>query len=312
MLPAHHHSHGIFNSFDGIGDCGLGFNPGLRPSSPFINGRSLTSEDMQAANKVSISVGEVLTSARSISQFPPIVEGRYEARLSKNAAETAMALRLRFEVFSVELGGTTAETDDNSLEFDAYDFKCRHLIVFDRQTGAVVGTYRLNTMETARSVNGFYSASEFTLESLPLEILRNGIEIGRACVAKEHRNTKVLFLLWKALLSYSQFCDKRYFFGCCSIFSRDAEVGSRAYAQLLRSGNVDDSICVKPRRNAVRIADDAGTADIELPPLFNMYLRLGAKVCSVPMIDSDFGTIDLFVVFDTIRLNEKYRRMFSI
>jgi putative hemolysin len=40
-------------------------------------------------------------------------------------------------------------------------------------------------------------------------------------------------------------------------------------------------------------------------------LRIGAKVCGPPMIDREFGTIDFFVVFDSERLNEKYRRMFS-
>ena len=131
--------------------------------------------------------------------FPGITEGRYQVRLAKNARETASALRLRHEVFNVELAGETA----SGLEFDAYDFKCRHLIVIDQETGLTVGTYRLNTIETARSTRGFYSAKGFCIENLTTDVLHNGIETGRACVAKEHRNTKVLFLLWKALIATS-------------------------------------------------------------------------------------------------------------
>ena len=50
---------------------------------------------------------------------------------------------------------------------------------------------------------------------------------------------------------------------------------------------------------------------VELPPLFNMYLRLGARVCGPPMIDHEFGTIDFFVVFDVRSMNERYQKMFS-
>lgn len=243
--------------------------------------------------------------------FVPLFEGRYEVKLAQTAGETASALRLRHDVFNVELG-RKATASETKFEFDAYDLKCRHLVVIDRESNTTVGTYRLNTYETARSVSGFYSAEEFTIENLPADVLQNGIEIGRACIAKEHRNTKVLFLLWKALLAYLTNTGKRYFFGCCSIFSRDTNTAQRAYEQLRLGGHLHESLCVFPNENAVQVADIGTVEGIELPPLFNMYLRLGARVCGPPMIDHEFGTIDFFVVFDVRAMNEKYRRMFAI
>lgn len=50
--------------------------------------------------------------------------------------------------------------------------------------------------------------------------------------------------------------------------------------------------------------------DVELPKLFSTYLRIGAKVCSQPILDREFGTIDFFVIFDSLKMNEKYRKMF--
>jgi len=44
--------------------------------------------------------------------------------------------------------------------------------------------------------------------------------------------------------------------------------------------------------------------------LFDLYLRLGAKVCSPPMFDADFGTMDFFVVLDTQNISERYRKIF--
>lgn len=246
--------------------------------------------------------------------FAGVSDGRYMVRLAENAREVESTLRLRHEVFNIELGNREAVEGHAGLEFDAYDFRSQHLIVIARETGETVGTYRLNSIETAGSTRGFYSFNEFTIEDLPRDVLKNGIEIGRACIAAKHRNTKVLFLLWKGLLEYLKHAEKRYFFGCCSIFTRDVSAGERAFRELRAGGHFHNEFFVEPRRNALVFVEDFLTDDraVELPGLFNMYLRIGAKVCSAPMLDKEFGTIDFFVVFDVTRMNEKYRRIFGL
>jgi putative hemolysin len=244
-------------------------------------------------------------------KFASVSDDRYFVKVAENPHEVESALRLRYEVFNVELGNRASAPAESPIEFDSYDFKCRHLIVVSRVTGETVGTYRLNSVETAHSVHGFYSSNEFTVEDLPEEVLQHGIEIGRACIAAEHRNTKVLFLLWKALLAYLEHANKRYFFGCCSIFTQDLDVGRNAYRQLIRDGHLHPAFSVVPCRNAISLIGDESSERVELPALYNMYLRIGAKVCGPPMIDREFGTIDFFVVFDVADLGEKYRRMFS-
>lgn len=238
-----------------------------------------------------------------------ITDGRYVVKLAETPAEIESALRLRYEVFTVELGGSAPAADGPRIEFDEFDLSCQHLLVVDRITSNTVGTYRLNSIESAKSIEGFYSNGEFSLDELPFEVLSRGIEIGRACIAAEHRNTKVLFLLWKGLVACLQAAGKRFFFGCCSIFTTDELVGLRAYRQLLQGGHVHGGFRVTPRRSAIDI-DCAGDEAVELPALFNMYLRMGAKVCGTPIIDHEFGTIDFFVVCDTHQISAKYRRMF--
>ncbi len=244
--------------------------------------------------------------------FTGLSNERYTVRFAENHREIESALRLRYDVFNVELDGREIAQGEARLEFDNHDFKCRHLIVISKETDETVGTYRLNSIETSHSTCGFYSANEFTIEDLPREVLRDGIEIGRACIAREHRNTKVLFLLWKALLAYLEQSGKRYFFGCCSIFTQDANLGRSAYRQLTRDGYLHEDFSVLPCRNGLSlIGVDGDAGKIELPALFNMYLRIGARVCGPPMIDREFGTIDFFVVFDVETMTEKYRRLFS-
>jgi putative hemolysin len=238
-------------------------------------------------------------------------DGRYGVRLAETRREVESALRLRFGVFKVELGGV-GRAGAGGLEFDEYDARCRHLIVVERATGRTVGTYRLNSIETAGGVDGFYSYSEFTIDELPAEVLRDGIEIGRACIAPEHRSTRVLFLLWKGLANFLTASGKRYFFGCCSMFTRDAAVGEGAFRQLVDGGHFHPAWRVEPRRNAL-YCGDAGAGDarsVELPGLFEMYLRIGAKVCGPPMLDADFGTVDFFVVFDLQAIGPRYKKMF--
>ncbi|MEQ1765518.1 MAG: hypothetical protein ABL984_20485 [Pyrinomonadaceae bacterium] len=69
-----------------------------------------------------------------------------------------------------------------------------------------------------------------------------------------------------------------------------------------------------PIANGISFLEDGDddSSKVELPSLFNMYLRLGARVCGPPMIDHEFGTIDFFVVFDVRSMTDKYRRMFAV
>lgn len=233
-----------------------------------------------------------------------ISQPRFAVRLANDRREIESALYLRSRVFNEELGVAGSEYSD------PYDTTSRHLIVESVMTRETVGTYRLNTIETVGSANGFYSANEFAIEGLPTEILNNGVEIGRACISKAHRNTKVLFLLWSGLLKYLEANTKRYFFGCCSIFTNDESQGAAIYKKLADEGLLHPEFSIGPRRNAVNL-EAASEEDVELPPLFSMYLRLGAKVCGPPMIDPEFGTIDFFVLLDVHNISEKYRRMFA-
>jgi len=244
-------------------------------------------------------------------EFNPMclaADGRYVARIATTATEVNSALSLRHEVFHVEIAGDAP----GGIEADKYDQRCSHLIVVERETDRTVGTYRLNSIDTAAEIAELYSFGEFTIEDLPAEVLEQGVEIGRACIAADHRNTKVLFLLWKALANYLVGSSKRYFFGCCSIFTRERAVGERAFKHLVEQGHFHQTFRVEPRKNALYSAPAEAVENepIKLPGLFEMYLRIGAKVCGPPMLDEEFGTVDFFVVFDLEKIGERHRRMF--
>lgn len=241
-------------------------------------------------------------------------DGRYAVRFARSRKEVDAALRLRFEVFNLELREGLESSHITGLDEDRFDAVCHHLIVEENETGAVVGTYRLQTLEMAGAVSNFYCSGEFNLGDLPLPVLNQSLEIGRACVAKEHRNTRVLFLLWRGLAAYAMFARKRYLFGCCSLTSQTPSEGWRAMRQIRQDAAFHPNFFVAPRDRFVCeaeivAAEAVDDADWHLPKLFLTYLRFGAKVCSPPAIDREFKTIDFFVMFDFETIDEKTRRM---
>jgi putative hemolysin len=197
-------------------------------------------------------------------------------------------------------------------DMDEFDLTCHHLVVTDNTTGAIIGTYRLRTSELATG-RGFYSAGEFDLARLPLAVLASSIEIGRACIARAQRNKQVLFLLWQGLAAYMLHNRKRYFFGCCSLASQNAQAGLRALNQLERAGHLHPTINVTPRPGFECAPAGYFVVDgqeIALPRLFQTYLRFGAKVCGPPAIDRQFKTIDFFVLFDAPEMPARTWQLF--
>jgi putative hemolysin len=227
--------------------------------------------------------------------------GRYRLRFARTAEDQDRVFALRFEVFNLELGEGLEESYATRRDSDAFDAQFDHLMVIDRATDWVVGTYRLQTCEAAAAGNGFYSATEFDLGGLPDGVLADSIELGRACIAREHRSSRVLFLLWTGLASYVLWNGKRYFFGCCSLTSQDPAEGARALAWLERAGKLHPDLVVQP--TAAYACPYDGPVEVPdgyaLPKLFGTYMRYGARVCGPPAIDRFFGTIDFLALLDS-------------
>jgi len=240
-----------------------------------------------------------------------IETGRYQVRFAANEAELDQLLRLRYEVFNLELSEGLQEAHISHRDEDGFDRQFHHLMILARETGAAVGTYRLQTGEMAAAAAGYYSAGLFEVESLSPEVRRSAIEIGRACVAKKHRNGRVLHLLWRGLASYLSWNGKSKLFGCCSLTTQDEALGQSVHRHLESTGAVHPSIRVLPRpAHACRLGSTAALPDPHVPALFQAYLTLGAKVLGPPAIDRAFGTIDWLVLLDVEELAPSVFRSF--
>jgi len=239
-----------------------------------------------------------------------LAAGRYEVRFARSDAELDAILRLRYTVFNLELGEGLETSHATGRDDDGLDWRFHHLIIADRGSGDLVGTYRMQTVEMARAHGGFYSAGLFDLSALPGHVVDSAVEVGRACVAREHRNGRVLHLLWRGLAGYLAWTRKRYLFGCCSLTTQDPALGVATHQALAAAGHLHPSVYIRPHP-AVRcdlIGHDLPTPHI--PALFQSYLNLGAKACGPPAIDREFQTVDFLVLLDVDALAPRVFRTF--
>lgn len=257
---------------------------------------------------------DTLTSSPGFFSAPAIElrSGRYLLRFARNAMDLDAALKLRFEVFNLELGEGLQSSFRTGRDRDEFDAQCHHLLVEEEETGNVIGTYRLQTSEMAIAGNGFYSAGEFDLASLPNDVVLNALELGRACIAPAHRHTNVLLLLWKGIAAYLAAQRKRYVFGCCSLTSQSPADAREITRQLKLGGHLHQEFFVTPQLGFACESEAGELPEIstaKISKLFRTYLRLGAKVCGAPALDRAFKTIDYFVLLDCHDLNPAATQM---
>jgi len=262
---------------------------------------------MQAAIR---STEALLVPQVEIRPYPNLFleSGSYSVRLAEDTEDRAAAFRLRFLVFNLELNEGLESAYADGYDIDRYDSVCDHLIVEDRLTGKVVGTYRLQMGTVAGKHFGYYSEQEF--DFTPFEGMRAEIvELGRACIHRDHRSSEVLYLLWRAIARYVLARNGRYMMGCCSLPSLDLEFGQAVYRSL-QNYMVEPSVMTRPTPAHVLPACRASGEQARPPKLLRAYLTLGAKICSEPAIDREFKTIDFLTLLDLQTLHPRMATRF--
>ncbi len=246
------------------------------------------------------------TLRQSARRFASLSGPAYRLRLADSADDLRAAQALRFLVFNVELHEGLAQSYTSCLDSDEFDPVCDHLLVEDEHSGAIVGTYRLQTGTQAAAHHGYYSEREF--DFTPFEARRGEmLELGRACIHHTHRSYAVLSLLWRGIADYARQHDSRYLIGCSSLTSQDCSVGAATW-QRLRCHLAPGPWQTRPWPDYAcsldRSADDAP----KTPKLLATYLSLGAMMCAPPALDRAFGTIDFLTLVD-LQSPEQGRRL---
>ena len=236
----------------------------------------------------------------------------YETRLAQGEADIRAAQRLRYQVFVEEMGAKASDADHaERLERDRFDPYFDHLLLL--YEGQAVGAYRLMRDDMATKGIGFYGASEFDLSKLNG---RRALELGRSCVAKDHRGGVGVHLLWDALGDYVTRHGIEILFGVASFHGTQIEPLKQALTFLHHKYLAPEDL--RLRSKAYVSLDqmawetvDQRAALKQIPPLIRAYLRLGGFVGDGAFVDTVFNTVDVCLIMDTARMVQRYKDFYS-
>lgn len=249
--------------------------------------------------------------------------GQLDVRLAVTEAEVAAAQALRYEIFYDEMGAQpTPRMAAARRDIDDYDAICDHLLVVDHGLDGsphVVGTYRLLRQQVAVANHGFYSAGEYDLAPLIANATAASqlLELGRSCVAPAWRNNTTITLLWRGIATYLQQHNIGHMFGCASLHGADPLLHAAELSYLYHHHLAPEHLRATahmanhvPMNQLEAAAIDSRAAARALPPLIKGYLRVGAMVGNGGFVDSQFNTVDVFVVMPVDRITSRYASRF--
>ena len=238
--------------------------------------------------------------------------GRYAARLAGTAEEVRRCQRLRHLTF-IEARGLGRASD--GIDADAFDAPCRHVMIEEEGTGALVCCFRILPLGGGAEIGRSYSARHYGLERLarypgPM------IEVGRFCVHPARRDPAIVRVAWAGLMRIIDETGAALVFGCSSFEGVEPALYEDAFA-LLRERHLAPARW-QPSAKAPRVFPFARSLGCHppdprrgarlIPPLLRSYLLMGGWVSDHAVIDGELGTMHVFIGVEMARMPEARKR----
>ncbi len=255
-----------------------------------------------------------IPSKPTLSSVPavPALHG-IEVSWARHQSEVREAQKLRFDVFATEMGARLPNTLPGH-DVDLFDDFCEHLLVRDKATLQVIGTYRVLTPAQAKRVGSTHTDTEFDLTRLR-GVRERLVEVGRSCVHRDHRQGGVRMALWGGLAGFMARNQLDTLIGCASIPMQHegphgmvggGHAAASIWRQLKAHHLAPIDFHVRPRLPLpVERLDD--TLNVQPPALIKGYMRLGAQVMGPPAWNPDFNAADLPMLMRLGELPVRYR-----
>jgi L-ornithine Nalpha-acyltransferase len=223
-------------------------------------------------------------------------KGRYSARFAESDEDLARAQRLRYLAFIENRGGMR----EDGRDADAFDTRCRHVLVEEVRTGTLVCCFRLMPLRGA-DIAQSYSAQYYELSALqsfdgPM------VEMGRFCIHPAHHDPDILRVAWGAMTAYVDTEGVEMLFGCSSFEGTESDSYLDAFAMLKERHlapkrwlpRVKAPDVFRFARVLRRRKPDAKRAMLAMPPLLRTYLVMGGWVSDHAVVDRDLNTLHVF------------------
>ncbi|NNK77435.1 MAG: GNAT family N-acetyltransferase [Litoreibacter sp.] len=228
--------------------------------------------------------------------------GKYAVRFAQTGDDLIVAQRLRHLSFrDGQNTSSNAPTDLESLDADAFDDVCRHVLVEEAVTGKLVCCFRLLTLEDGQTIERSYSAQYYELSALK-DFSGPMIEMGRFCIHPDHKDPDILRVAWGAMAEYVDEVGAEMLFGCSSFAGIEEAEYLDAFS-LLKDRHLAPKRWL-PRVKAPRVfpfarrlrlrRPDLKAAMRAMPPLLRTYLLMGGWVSDHAVVDRDLNTLHVF------------------
>ncbi len=246
--------------------------------------------------------------------------GPYLLKTVTDPKELRQALQLRYQIFYQE--SFIKRGPALGLDMDDYDFNCDHLVIINKKTNEMVGTYRMNCSLFS---DQFYSTNEFHMSRI---LAQPGIkvELGRACIHPLHRNGISLSLLWRGIAEYMQISQAQLLFGCASVSVKNPREAALLHRYLSEQNRMTPEFLAPPTeaftmpgldlwlrffKNPLT-ESEIQEAQSLIPSLLRTYLKIGAKIGGEPAWDKNFQCIDFLTILRREDLNKTLWRKYKL
>jgi len=232
---------------------------------------------------------------------------RFKARLAETAEDVRACKRLRHLAFYETRG--VGGGDGVGLDSDEFDPHCRHMMVEDVRTGALVCCFRMMPLNNGSEISRSYSAKHYNLAALA-DYPGRMVEMGRFCVHPDVKDPGIIRVAWSAMTRFVDSEGVELLFGCSSFHGVDADAYMDAFA-LLKERHLAPRRWL-PRVKAPKVFRFASRlrlrrpnmklALVRMPPLLRTYLIMGGWVSDHAVIDNELNTLHVFTGVEIARV----------
>lgn len=248
------------------------------------------------------------------SRFPFRLEtSKFILKTADTIQEIESLLYLRHLVFYKE---NNRKFLPKFIDIDEFDFNCEHLVIIDKKTNSIVGTYRFISSLFSEK---FFSNTLFSIEPL-LNLPGNKLELGRACIHPEFRTGVVIHLLWQGIFYFIYQTKARYLFGCTSTYALQPEKIAASFNYLKKNNHFSETYQIRPQGkssinqyglNFEHLLDDTEGSAQDVPKLLISYLKAGAKAFPHPGYDPQLKCLDFFMFLDTEQMSPSFQNRYA-
>lgn len=234
-----------------------------------------------------------------------LIKGRYLARQAATAADIDRVQRLRGLAFA----------RPGAFDADHFDALCDHVLIEERETGALVCCFRFLSLRDGRDIGQSYAAQFYGLAQLK-EFDGRLVEMGRFCVHPDHGDPDILRVAWGAMTTYVDATGVELLFGCVSFPGTDPAAYVDAFA-LLNDRHIAPRHLnpqIKSPKSVTFAQDnsvkpDAKRAIHQMPPLLRTYLLMGGWVSDHAVVDQEMNTLHVFTGVEIATIPEARKRL---